>query len=370
MFFRTMLYGKLREASSSEIQITDPQVTHSSFLAFLQFLYTGSIKINPHNLLYILYLSKYYNIEPLRQKCLEVSKRTVSESDVIILWEAAIHLGEDEIAKCCQEKVSANTKNILNSVDVSTLDVEILKKIVSYPYLSISEIELFLFVEKWTKAQENAPSQNDIKEIISHIRLPLISQKDLYFKVKPTKLVPPESYMEALEYHVCPEEFDKSSIQFQLRSPPSFEFTVSRSTARSNFQSWCYGGETDAIRVAVTKDVWLRAIGVYGGGSRYLASLDISDHDYNSIFSQKFEYISNDKSVVRLAFTRSVQFKQGATYNLGLCIFGGNSYSVVDGKREVEVNGCSFTFSKSSADKNGTDVGGGQIPELYFSFVE
>jgi len=96
----------------------------------------------------------------------------------------------------------------------------------------------------------------------------------------------------------------------------------------------------------------------------------ISDSDRKNIFSQKFEYMSNDKNVVKLTFSSGVRFKQGGSYDVELCIVGGNSYSVIEGKKEVEVNGCTFAFSKSNVDKNGTDVGGGQIPELYFSLAE
>jgi len=66
----------------------------------------------------------------------------------------------------------------------------------------------------------NSPSSknNSIpKDIISQIRLPQISQYDLVSIVKPSKIVTTEAYMEAMEYHVIPTQFDKNQKQFQQR---------------------------------------------------------------------------------------------------------------------------------------------------------
>jgi len=53
--------------------------------------------------------------------------------------------------------------------------------------------------------------------VIAHIRLPLIPAPQLIKVVKPTKLVPPQLFYEAIEYHAAPNEVNTNYVRFRPR---------------------------------------------------------------------------------------------------------------------------------------------------------
>ena len=72
---------------------------------------------------------------------------------------------------------------------------------------------IFRAVIAWGK---NRPSE-DLEEVMSHVRLPLLPQKILVEEIFPLKIVPQERLLEALVYQTAPHQFDLSQIQFQRR---------------------------------------------------------------------------------------------------------------------------------------------------------
>jgi len=119
--FRAMLFGKMAEANQKEIIIKDPHIRSDAFLSLLEYLYTGNVRIDLKNVLYLLYLAKLYDIDFLRKKARELVKEVVSDDDVMSVWDSAIALGEEEIEKGCEEIVSQNTEKILKMLNPKNL---------------------------------------------------------------------------------------------------------------------------------------------------------------------------------------------------------------------------------------------------------
>jgi len=215
--FRSMLYGQMREGSSSEIIISDPHVLPSAFVSLVKYLYSGVIDLGPRNVLHILYVSKLYDIMSLVNKCREIVKGKISESDVLCVWDSALALGEEEIEKKCEDLFSVNTAEIIKETPVKGLSKEVMLKVVSCDNLNIEEIDLFNFVNAWRLQLPEEGMMEHINQIVTHIRFPLITPRHLTEYVDPTKLVDPEVLLEAFKYQAYPEAFDKSKRQFQKR---------------------------------------------------------------------------------------------------------------------------------------------------------
>jgi len=60
-------------------------------------------------------------------------------------------------------------------------------------------------------------SETVVKSIFKEIRYPLISEVDLFSKVRPTKLADSYLYSAALEYHIFPDQYEGPSIQITNR---------------------------------------------------------------------------------------------------------------------------------------------------------
>jgi len=81
------------------------------------------------------------------------------------------------------------------------------------------EEDLFEIVQIYLK-QNIQTNTTDINLLLSYIRFPLISAKFLATVVKPSKLLPVESYLQALEYQTVPDIFTSDTLkekQFQPR---------------------------------------------------------------------------------------------------------------------------------------------------------
>jgi len=99
-------------------------------------------------------------------------------------------------------------------------------KILSSSFLKIQEIDLFKYYVKWV--EHHKPEKQSLDEMIALIRFPMMSPKDLFKTVKPSKLVPSPIYIEAQEYHLVPEEFDKAQLRFNPRVNKSKSKPVSQ----------------------------------------------------------------------------------------------------------------------------------------------
>jgi len=88
-------------------------------------------------------------------------------------------------------------------------------RLVTSDRLNIQEVDLFRFVHSWSECHQE--SKEVVKDVVSHIRLPQISMKDLVKVIKPTKLVTLEAYVEAFEFQTDPDSVDNSKKQFKPR---------------------------------------------------------------------------------------------------------------------------------------------------------
>lgn len=98
--------------------------------------------------------------------------------------------------------------------------------------LSCDEVTLFKFVSDWHNRNPTAPKVQrsclnlnlfKLKEIASHLRLPLMKQEDLFKLVKHSKLVSHEDYVEALEFNISPSDFKhrvEEDVRFLPRKKP------------------------------------------------------------------------------------------------------------------------------------------------------
>lgn len=166
---------------------------------------------------------------------------SIDQTTVIELWRSAHNLGQDHVAKACLEFAQANTTHVLEITEIDDITEEILTSIVSLDTLDISEVKLFILVDKWI--QHNKPPQETISKLVSLIRFPMISLEDLLTIVKPSGIVPPEMRLEAFEFNVSPSSFPSTEKRFKPRgrllwdpkfSTPGYTVNGDTFTATSN----------------------------------------------------------------------------------------------------------------------------------------
>lgn len=180
--------------------------------------------------LYILYIAKAYEVDALVLKCRELLGKNISNENVFDVWQSAESLGEDSIAEKCKKIISESTDCFVNS-NVSEVSFEILTQVLKMDAVSVEEIELFKFCQKWILYHN--PITEKQTEILELLRIPLISAQDLATTVSLSNWVPSDKVVEAFKFQTVPslfqENIKKCFIKRNvLQSPQSTTSTHSR----------------------------------------------------------------------------------------------------------------------------------------------
>ena len=150
------------------------------------------------------------------------------------MLENGIRLNLEETIKKCWKIIDEETEKILNNENNISIHSTTLDLLLSRNSLNSKEIDLFRFLIKWGKNQEqqrNSSSNNSkcswkeiIKPYLHHIRFPLMNFKELIREVRPLGVIDDLQYIEALEFNGDKEFFNieelkiKNKIQFLERT--------------------------------------------------------------------------------------------------------------------------------------------------------
>ncbi|XP_063603510.1 BTB/POZ domain-containing protein 9-like [Penaeus indicus] len=155
-YFRALLFGGLRESHQTEVEIKDTNLT--AFKVLLKYIYTGWVSLNSEKNL--------YNLSNLKA--------------------------------VCEDFMDKNALSILNHESFYSLSPTALKAIISRDSFCALEVHIFQGVHEWVERNSDL-SQEQIQDILSQIRLPLISLTDLLNVVRPTSLISPDQILDAIK---------------------------------------------------------------------------------------------------------------------------------------------------------------------------
>jgi hypothetical protein len=161
-----MLFGDMLEGKKSEISLTDPNISAPAFLKFLEFLYTGKTTFDPETALPLLYISKIYGVSELEFFSRGFITGIAEVGNAMNLWSSAIELQEDPISEKCKKIFALRSRECLADENSGTWPDYFVREILSQDYATVTEFELFLFLEKWAHMQD----KKEWPELFSLIR--------------------------------------------------------------------------------------------------------------------------------------------------------------------------------------------------------
>lgn len=182
----------------------------------LQYLYSGKALITDDNVNNLLNLCDKFKITKLRAACFDFIITSLDEDSVAEVLDKAkkkeYEFDTTELISKCIEVITKKSEGFFQGDQFLEFDKNIVETLVKSDNICVDEIELFKAVIKWGKKrckdQENFSDLKDVlQNIIPNIRYPLLSPEELINIVKPTKLCPPDLYLQALTYYSCPEDF-------------------------------------------------------------------------------------------------------------------------------------------------------------------
>lgn len=174
-----------------------------------------------------------YRFSFLEQQCSKYVAKHLSEQSALQILNSGISLGNQDITKKALQIVGENAGKLFKTADVSTnLCYKTMLSVLQTENMNCDEILLFNTCANWIQKNNATPTQ--VSEIVGSIRFSQIPGNLLLSVVKPSKLVPMETYYESLEFHADPTAFDRNLSKFK----PRFKKQVHTYTFSNNSNNW------------------------------------------------------------------------------------------------------------------------------------
>ncbi|XP_002135358.1 BTB/POZ domain-containing protein 9-like [Drosophila pseudoobscura] len=194
-YFRAMLYGDMAESKQREIRLDVPV---DSFKIILGYIYTGALPLSTLcvdkilDLLSCVHFFGLQNVEAAIEKNLQ---QNASFSNICKILNAAHLNSMNDLRKECLKFMDFNASEVLNHASFEILSKELLEEVVRRDTFVAPEVEIFRTVCKWNQLNPSA----DIKTVISHIRLPLMTVSELLHVVRPTGIFELDQILDAID---------------------------------------------------------------------------------------------------------------------------------------------------------------------------
>ncbi|XP_015587658.1 BTB/POZ domain-containing protein 9 isoform X2 [Cephus cinctus] len=194
-YFRALLYGGMKESMQQEIELKG--TTLPAFKGLLKYIYTGHLSLANQReevILDILGLAHQYGFVDLEVSISDYLREILNIKNVCLIFDAARLYQLVFLIQVSLEFIDKHALEIIQHESFLQLSSEALNELISRDSLFAPEIDIFLAVQAWVKANPDV----DAKEVLSQVRLSLVSIPDLLDVVRPTGLVSSEAMLDAI----------------------------------------------------------------------------------------------------------------------------------------------------------------------------
>lgn len=146
----------------------------------------------------VLALSHQYGFEELETAVCDFLKETLSISNFCVIYDLALLYCLTGLKAVCDDFLDKNAQAIVLHPSVKMLSPSALKTIISRDSFCAPEVDIFCGVRDWVRANDHL-SKVQLQEVMSLIRLPLLSLLDLLNVVRPSNLLSPDSILDAIK---------------------------------------------------------------------------------------------------------------------------------------------------------------------------
>ncbi|XP_048083498.1 BTB/POZ domain-containing protein 9 isoform X1 [Alosa alosa] len=197
-YFRALLYGGMRESRpQAEVRLEE---THAeAFSMLLHYLYTGRANLaeaREETLLDFLGLAHRYGLQPLEASICEFLRTLLSTRNVCLVFDVASLYCLSSLAEACCAYMDRHAPDVLESEGFLSLSKTALLTVVRRDSFAASEREIFQALCRWCRHNgEGAECQ----EVMSAVRLPLMSLSEMLNVVRPSGLLSPDDLLDAIQ---------------------------------------------------------------------------------------------------------------------------------------------------------------------------
>eukprot|EP00026_Physarum_polycephalum_P009046 Phypoly_transcript_09157.p1 GENE.Phypoly_transcript_09157~~Phypoly_transcript_09157.p1 ORF type:complete len:432 (+),score=49.83 Phypoly_transcript_09157:54-1349(+) len=238
--FRTMLFNGMKESSQSEIPLLD--VEKDTFLQLLGYIYCGTVPNDASLsvLVSILAAADKFDMPPLKEICKQQIEAFLREDTVLDVLISATMFNSWELKLKCYEIIDVNTNTIFNSKGFLSLSAEVIEDILKRDQIRCEELAAFKALMMWAKHNCPEDMKENLADLVTYIRFPLMRPCDLYSIVEPEGVVPEVLLLEAYRYASLDPDL-KRTVQSPRTKPraaiseyPVFDTTLQATITLSN----------------------------------------------------------------------------------------------------------------------------------------
>lgn len=333
--------------------------------------------MEPDSVLLTLYAAKKYLVPHLARACVEYLETSITARNACVLLNQSRLFEEPDLMKQCWEVIDAQAELALSSEGFTEIDFSTLETILNRETLNAKEASIFSATLDWAKGE---CSRRNIEPTPENQRK--ILDKAIFLLRIPTMTIEEFANGPAQSGLLSLQETTDIFLYYTARNKPILSFPTKKrlglkiqichrfqSSAYRNNQ-WRYRGRCDSIQFTVDRRIFIVGFGLYGSSNAsadYKVKMELKKmgkvlaEDHTKFFSD------GSSNTFRVYFQHPIQVEAETFYTASVVLDGNElSFFGQDGLNEVTVDKVTFNFHVSSDSTNGTNVHGGQIPELLF----
>ena len=196
-YFRAMLYGGLSESNQNEITLN---IQKDAFKILLKYIYSGKInlqKLQMNIILDTLGLSNLFGYTELKIEISNFLKNSLNLSNVCNILDSSRLYELHSLTNICYSFIDKNAEELLSHESFRYLYKDSLIALLLRDSFYVEEIQIFTAVQGWMECNTDLKPE-EVKEVFSKIRLPLISTMDLLSIVRPTGILDPDTLLDGI----------------------------------------------------------------------------------------------------------------------------------------------------------------------------
>ncbi|GAA6091116.1 BTB/POZ domain-containing protein 9 isoform X1 [Tachysurus ichikawai] len=197
-YFRALLYGGMRESQpQAEVRLEDTRA--EAFSMLLRYLYTGRANLSEakeETLLDFLGLAHRYGLQPLEASTCDYLRTLLNAQNVSLIFDVASLYHLSSLAEACCSFMDRHAVEVLKSDGFLALSKSALLTVVQRDSFASSEREIFQALCRWCKQNSEDP---DAREVMSAVRLPLMSLSEMLNVVRPSGLLSADELLDAIQ---------------------------------------------------------------------------------------------------------------------------------------------------------------------------
>lgn len=196
-YFRALLFGGMKESKQSMIELKG--TTIPAFKALLKYIYTGCMSLGSVKedvILDILGLAHLYGFTDLEAAISDYLCQTLTVHNACNIYDAARLYQLQYLSKVVSSFLDSQASVIIQEESFLQLSAAGLKEIIEKDSFYAEEKDIFKAVCDW--ARYNSVGESSMQDVLSAVRLPLMSLTELLTIVRPTKLVSPDNLLDAI----------------------------------------------------------------------------------------------------------------------------------------------------------------------------